>query len=453
MRPAIVRDAHRRAGLATALLLACAPALAQDGVAALAEDIAEGSRFLLSAELGATYTDNFFNQPETGLQQEAFGAVLMPAVGYSFAVPRFRFGTVLQGEIATFDVPSSIDDYEDAAFRMTLDWLSAARHRFGYALDLQFDHDPFGSDRTESSPFQNRELDRWTGFANQVRYRYGLPTAPINLELRGDIRKREYTSNRDDACFNAANDTVGCDSPAATRVVLGARFLDWESAAGQATLLYNISNKSALLADVVLSQQTFENHAVGTVIRDGRELRYRVGARWLATARTSGDVRVGMVQRSSEDPRREDFESVDWQANVGWTPLSYMQFNLQTGRRSLESYLGDTEFIDSEYHGVDWTWNWTPRFQTKTHVTYTHLDFVGSDSQPGNPADSRTREDKIWWYGLEALYRIARPLTLVARTDFSSRDSNFDGDPADGSSQIERDYDRFNAYVGVRYTR
>ncbi|HUP91372.1 MAG TPA: outer membrane beta-barrel protein [Solimonas sp.] len=423
--------------LAPALLLSGPLAFAQEPVAELAQDISEGSHVNLSVEAGVTYTDNFFSQnggcfealpattPPTQVcteKRDAWGGLLQPTAGYTFAIPRFRFNTDVRAELAMFDLPSNVDDYADVVAAAGLEWQSALRHRFDYIGQLQFDHDPFGSERTEASGVQDRKLDRWRRFSGDARYHYGLPTAPFNLDLRVTAGDKEYTTNR-------------ASSPPGSGLGGGTRFLDFEKQVAALTLLYNLSPKTALLADAVGARTAFDNNPGGSRNRDGIDLHYRVGVRWLATAKTSGDVRVGVVERRGKGAASSDFTEPDWEGTLNWMPLSYTQLQFQTGRRIQESYLTNVNFLDNTYYNLEWSFDWTSRIVTRLAAGYSQTEFVGAPS-PG-------RRDDHWHFGANGEYRATRSLSLLVAGWLFKRDSTLD----------RRDYDKVTAYLGARYAR
>lgn len=400
------------AGLLAATVV-CAPAVlqAQEADSALGTDLETGTRLHTALEAGASYTDNFFYARNTSNNESGSGLIVRPDIALTRVVPRFKFSGSAGGEFAWFDLQGDVDDYIDSDLGLTSDWQSAARHRFSFAATLRNDHDPFGTERTENTPLADRELDRWRRSETTASYHYGLPSDRFNVELRVGGFNKEYRNNRDIT-----------------------QFLDHEVAKAQLFGFLNLGPKSSVYATVGSQRSYYEEVALGAFDRGATTLRYLMGARWLATAKTSGDVQVGYVRRDPRDTRRDEFARFDWLAQVMWSPRTVREFTLLTGRRAQESYLNTVDFIDIRYVELGWSEQWAPRFKTQFDARYFESDFVGSS--PG-------RVDNVVRYSLGANYRISRELQALATVSHGQRDSDV----------AFANYDRLYAYIGMRYAR
>lgn len=396
-----IRNSLRRGLLGGCLV--CLPVLAQDE--AIDSEVAAGGqrepgRVELSLDLNSFYSDNYYYEPDG--ENEVTGFVAEPRLLLSRAGSRLRGELRAAAELGTFDLPGDVDDYIDTTYGGSLEWQPALAHQFGLSASLAEDHDAFGVDRTENAAVRDRDLDEWRGVRSELRHRYERSGSRFGLETRVAGFDKTYRTNR-----------------AATR------FLDYDQAQGQVTALYRISPKTSVLADAVLMDTDFE---VATD-RSGTDRRYRLGLRWQATAKTTGDVRVGRVERDFDLGRFEDFEAVDWQATLGWQPDARNTIGLQSGRRAVESYVNGVGFIDSRYHTLDWTRDWSTRLSSRAAIDFAQLDFYGLE-----------RTDDLFSVGLTASYRASRLLSLIGGAKLGSRDS----------SRAVLDYDRSSAFLGLR---
>jgi polysaccharide biosynthesis protein VpsM len=400
---------ERRAALTLALLAALsAPTWAQDDPSLFASDLAEGTRLSMSLQAGATYTSNFF-YATSPREESATGLQVEPAATLTHVLPRFKFLVGADAEFGMFDLPGSVDDYEDYRIKLGSEWQPAMRHRFTFGSALRYDHDPFGTERTENTPLENREIDEWREPRMDVEYRWGLPHDRYNIEIRGFASDKEYSNNREVT-----------------------QFLDHQLLNAQLLLFYNIGPKTSVFLNFADQRAYYPNVAPNAFDRGSNTLRYLVGARWLATAKTSGDVRIGYVDRNPRDPDRDDFQRLDWRADVAWSPRAVRELRLTTGRSSQESFLNTVDFINNRYVAVEWIEQWTPRFQSRLSGRYVDSQFVGS-----------AREDDFIGFALGATYKATRGLSLLAFASNGERDS-----------EIEfANYDRFYAYLGARYER
>lgn len=390
---------------AVAALLGSAVAQAQEA-GLFAEDLTEGTRMTVSMETGASYTDNFF-YTETDRREDGTGLLVRPGIILSRVLPRFKFLADAGAEFAWFDLPSSVDDYGDYRFSLGSEWQSAARHRFSFTARLRDGHDPFGTERTEGTALENRDIDEWRDIRTDMTYRYGLPTDIYNIELRVIGQNKEYQNNRGVT-----------------------QFLDHEKMTGELLAYYNLTGKTALFLDIIGTRSYYETVASGAFDRGAQEWRYLLGTRWLATGKTSGTLGIGFIDRSPRDESRDEVQTIDWRVSVTWSPQIVRSFMLQSGRSSQESYLNTVEYIDNRYVALDWTEHWTARWQTKATARYIASEFVGAP-----------REDRSWGYGIEAEYLATPRLTLLGQASNGHRESDI----------FFAEYDRAYAYLGARY--
>lgn len=323
-------------------------------------EIAPGTRLILGGEVQGTYTDNYYYQPSNQDKRDAVGVLLRPNVGYNSASPRFRFSSGVNAEIAFFSLPGSVDDYRDLGAHAGISWAVAPHHRLGYNLGVAQGHDPFGLGRTEGGGSQNDSLDRWVSETYAITYVYGRPRFAIDGKL--GVTSKNYHTNRKDT-----------------------KFLDHDIESGELTLFYHYSPKTSALLDLVVARDNFAREFGGNFVpRDAMEYRVRTGARWLATAKTSGDVRVGYATRhfdaatfgTPSKPLRNT-SRFDWVINLDWLPMIPTRLGLQTGRQSLESY-NEAGFLDTVYTRLTWKQAWTTRLSSTVGAGYTRADFVNT---------------------------------------------------------------------------
>lgn len=360
------------------------------------------------------HTDNFFYQPDQS--QDAWGTLLRPELAYRGATGKSDLDVRLNGEYGMFDTPSSKDDYFDAAGTLAFSLAPTLRNRFGADLGLRRGHDPYGVDRTEGTATAEVDLDEWNQFNGGLRYRYGAPGARVNAELALSGFDKEYTTNR---AFT--------------------EFLDYYSTTADYSLFYNYSPKSSAVLSFSRSDiqfdRSFDNNAGpgGSDLdhRSGEIYQVRAGLTWLATGKTSGDVRGGYRQRTF-DNLDETQEGFDWQVGLKWAPSPPMLVEVTGGRDEQQSYRLDTNVIDTQALALAVRRSMSARARVSGSVELLEADFVGGD---------RKDETLTFRTGLE--YLLQRNLFAVGNVDYASRSSN----------AALRDYDRLSAFVGVRLGR
>lgn len=366
----------------------------------------DGSLLKASVQLGANYTDNFYYSANPG--SGVFGALLKPQISYLYGLPRFQFIADGTADLAGFNSPSSEDNYADVQSRLRLVWLSAERHRFGYGAAVKFGHDAFGTERTAGTSLQDRVLDRWRTEAMDATYFYGLPIDTLKVGLRAKANNKRYTTN-----------------------IATTQFIDYSSVSGGATLFYKLGPKTDFLIDASGKQTVFDKSEQLSF----NEMRYLAGVRWQATAKTSGDARIGLVRSSPRNATSsgfKDFSALSWQADVHWMPLTYRKFSFTTGRDSEASYLRSVSFNDVRYSKLTWSESLSSRLVTKVSGGALTTNFVNT-----------SRTDDMYTAAISAEYEISQAVVLLGNIGYEWRDSTID----------TIDYKKYTAYLGMRYAR
>ena len=377
------------------------------GPSAQAQEDAAAAHSGLHAQVTSVlyYSDNFYNQPAN--KTSAFGALVTPQARFLRQTSKLELAAEGQVEYGVFD-QGSADNYLDGAAALRAASQPTLRNYFRAEGAFKRGHDPFGVDRTEDATSRDADLDEWDRTTFGLRWRYGAPGARMNAELGGSILEKKYVTNR------AMTEPLSYDS---TRV-------DY-------TLFYHYSEKTSALLDFSREDFSFDR-AFGVVdLRGGELYRVRTGVKWLATGKTSGDVRVG-YRRRLFDAGGSDIEGLDWEAGVDWAPIPRALLRLEMARSEQESYTVDARVIDVESLRLDGKYNLTSRTRGSVRLDRLTADF-----------DASGREDEILGLAVGAEHLALSYLWLVGHVGFNNRDSNV----------AAREYDRINAFLGVRLGR
>jgi polysaccharide biosynthesis protein VpsM len=382
---------------------ACAAVLLTAG--AQAQEAFDSARASADVVLSGVYTDNFYYGTSAEPQASATGGVIAPHAAYKATKGKLDLLGTLNGEFATFDLPGDADDYEDGSANGQLSWLATRRGRLDLRAGFQRGHDPFGINRTEDASVRDTQLDIWNSGQAGMLFHYGAPEATLNAEVGLLVLEKTYQTNE-----------------AATR------FLDYTSTSMQYTLFYNLSPKTATLFDFVRTNVVFDESFGAVDDRSGDEYRVRTGLRWLATAKTSGDVRVGMFQRQFENSTFTE-QGLDWEAGIQWAPRARTLLDLDAARGSQESYRADTRVNITRTISAGWKQYWGVKTSSQLTVARTTTEFVGLG-----------RRDTLYNARVGVDYALNRLLSAVLSVDSFMRDSN----------EPTSEFDRFGAYLGVR---
>lgn len=391
---------------AAAAALACFAATtavhAQDG--GVEEEDFGGGRVTGKLELLTTYSDNFYYQPD-GAETDALGLRLIPSLGFRKQGKQVSVRSTLSADAAVYDVDGDEDDYRDGRAEVIATLKPSVRNEFELSLDARRGHDPFGFDRTEGAPsIQSRELDQWSDYSGRLRYSLGAPAAPLGAELSASGMRRTYLTNEAQTGF-----------------------LDRRATEGEVLLRFRVQPRTSLIANAILTRYDFDQRFGPGDLRNGELRRARLGVQWVATAKTTGDIRVGYRERTFDDSTRQ-INSSDWAAGVTWAPRR-LNVEIRSGRDEQASYLNGVQLIDVRYVSARGTYQWSPRLDTTLGFKKAKADFVG---QP--------REDDYRNFSAEASWRASSKATLLANAATSERESGASG----------RDFGRFTSYLGVR---
>jgi hypothetical protein len=375
---------------------------------------AEGDRARANLSTAFFYTDNFFY--ENVDPTVARGLLLRPEFAFITQTSKLEVALRARGEAGIFSVPGEKDDYLDGSGTVAVGWTPTYRNRFSLDGGLQHGHDPWGIDRTEGAPSALAEVDEWKASRGGGRYRYGAPNARVNAELGINAFDKQYQTNR-----------------------ASTQFLDYQTLAVDYALSYNVTPKtSAVLGftrtDIDFSMPFDNNLGPGgedVETRSGDLYQVRTGARWLATAKTSGDVRFGYRQRTF-DAVTDDLDGFDWSVGVEWSPTPPVLLQLRTSRDEQQSYRFDTGTIDQRTVNLKARMHLTTRSRLTLGADVIASDFYGA-----------TRSDDTRNFAIGLDYRALSWLYTLAEFGYSVREST---DPA-------RDYDRLTLGLGLGFGR
>jgi len=148
---------------------------------------------------------------------------------------------------------------------------------------------------------------------------------------------------------------------------------------------------------------------------DRSESAILVGFGWDATAKTSGEILVGILDRDFTDPSRGNESNFDWDARIHWSPKSYSKITAFTRRTSREDASGGVGTFLADTFGVRWLHAFTGRTELDTNLEYTIADY---DSP---------RTDKYWRFDIGITQRLTRWLDFGASYQYLARRSNIPG--------------------------
>jgi polysaccharide biosynthesis protein VpsM len=146
--------------------------------------------------------------------------------------------------------------------------------------------------------------------------------------------------------------------------------------------------------------------------RDALELRLRTGVKWQATAKTQGDLRLGAMRRRLDDSGREAISGFSWAAEITWQPLARTRVQIDSSRRSQESFSQSVSVLDNRRHSLTLGQKLSENFRVSIEAMTGESRFVGS-----------SRVDDLESYRLSLIYAVRDSVSVFAEARKFERDS------------------------------
>ena len=374
--------------------------LASNGKAQEPSDIEEV--FSLEPELGLEirYDDNIF-QSATGVTSSLI-SIVSPGLFISAQPSKHRFEFQYEGDFAWYS-DSSPDNYDDHYLEAGAYLALGQRSKFDIVGSYDDAHDNRGTGLTEGfDPAINipSNPDEFQLAKILGRFSLGSTASKGRLVLEAGHRDLEYTNHIDRT-----------------------RFFDRSENHGDAAFYYRIMPKTSLLLDVRLTEFDYQNDRILQPSLNSKEYRYLFGVTWDTTAKTTGTVKVGYVQKEFDDSARGEFSEPSWELDVRWSPRTYSHFDFRTARYPSETN-GGGNFIDNTSYSVTWEHEWSERIKSQLGARSLEQDYQGS---------TRDRKQELTEYSFSLIYEMRRWLSWEAGVEVKSRDSNIDRLVFDGN--------------------
>lgn len=397
----LMNGLHKISAKFTLAFILFAVVLASNGKAEEPSDI-EGV-FSAEPELGVEfrYDDNIF-QSATGVTSSLI-SIVSPGLFVSAQPSKHRFEFQYEGDFAWYS-DSSPDNYEDHYLEAGAYLALGQRSRFDIVGSYDDAHEDRGTGLTEGFvPAINipPDPDEYQ-LANILgRFSFGSGASKGQLVLETGYRDLEYTNHLDRT-----------------------RFFDRSENHADATFYYRVRPKTSLLLDARLTEFDYQNDRTLQPSLNSKEYLYLFGITWDTTAKTTGTVKVGYVEKSYADRTRADFSAPSWELDIRWSPRSYSHLDFSTRRYPSEITSVTGDVIDNTSYSIAWSHEWSNRIKSRIEARDLDQDYRGS-------AVARTQD--LTQYSFSLSYQMRRWLELKAGVGISSRKSNIDRFEFDGN--------------------
>ena len=331
--------------------------------------------------LAAGHDDNLFYSNVN--QRGSSFTVLSPYIRAEAKPGPHKFDLTLQVDDGRY-YNSTADNYTDYGLIGRGDIVFSGRAGLKLRAEARHGHDPRGStDRGVSgSP------DEYNNAGVDGIFAYGAPGAQGRIEVDAGYYKRDYTNNR---VFTAASDRSSSQ--------LGGTFY------------WRVMPRTELLFQ---AQERWINYDLATSTQDSTETRLYVGAKWEATAATTGYVKFGQLRKDFKTAGQAGESFGSWDLGVRWSPLTYSVVDLLSSKQTNES-TGVGDAIVTSLYSATWTHAWNSRLRSQVLARYQTDDFAGNGA---------TRQDDTTAFGLRMDYDFRRWLKFSGAYTYTTRNSN-----------------------------
>ena len=289
------------------------------------------------------------------------------------------YGAKYSGNFAQF-ASSSIDNYNDHNFGLVADNTWSAR------LNTLVNADYIkGHDARNALLFRNKELWHTTGIRGMGHY--GAEGARGQFELAAGKVYKRYDSNNGGST----------------------QFYNLDKTDLTGTFFYKVAPATQMFVEAGDAKYAYVDAASKRL--DSTELHAMVGVKWVATAKTTGSIKVGKLKKSFDFGLLPSGTSTVWDADVTWSPKTYSKFDASLHQRASE-YGGVGSFIVSRDADLRWTHDWS--------------GYVTSALSVGDGVDTfqmSNRVDKRQTYALKATYGFRPWLRAGVGYQYTKRNS------------------------------
>lgn len=360
--------------------------------------------FIPSVQVRQGYTDNVYRAPKN--EKHSWITTVKPGAELKMqkGVNKYTLGA---NTVAGYYTIDSRNDY--------VDWSGYARGEFEFdprnhldaGAKMSHKHDPIGTGASEGKAVIQGEPDEYTQTDGDLKYTYGAKGAKGKLVLRDLYLNKEYTNNRDNT-----------------------ERLDRTDNEVRATAYWRAMPKTTFLVEGREKSIDYLQTATRGSIYDSDETKQYIGVEWEATAKTTGSVRLGHVEKRPDADhgniaKRDDFDSPIWESSVTWQPLSYSGFTLDYERSPTEATTGGVVFIDRTDTKLTWRHEWSSYLSSKVFARRYSDDYV-----------TTPRSDDVDSIGAGLEYTLNHWVDLSADYLYEDKNSTFDNNDYNGSVMI-----------------
>lgn len=165
------------------------------------------------------------------------------------------------------------------------------------------------------------------------------------------------------------------------------------------TVYFRVSPNTSLLAHAKNTGINYADDVAATAAQgsgDGAENRFMVGAKWEATAQTTGEFKVGQVQKKF-NKTYSNYSGASWEGGLTWSPVSFLNVDFDASKKPTESTFATAKTIVVGNTGIKVAYDLNDRVTLSASGSQVKEEFVGA---------TVPRNDTTNNFGLKAEYKV-----------------------------------------------
>lgn len=337
--------------------------------------------FYPGLELDVVYDDNILRTENNTIDSMILEA--RPELQWVGVMGKHMVRLGYQGYYGIYEESSSENFYDhylgaDATLDLT------PKFNLNLTTDYRREHEP----RTVAVAVLGTRPNRWEQWAVAGQAVYGRRIAKAQMALKLNHNDRRYLNNGQD-------------------------FRDYKSNGATFTFYYNLGPKTQLLLEPSVTKYEYTDPAS---VQDNTMKRILAGVTWDATAKTTGQFKIGYHKKTFDTDLGGDTSGLSTEAKVIWKPKTYSTVTATLSRSAYDSALGGiSQSFEAGIAQVDWVHELTRLTELQAGASYE------------NDKYDQGRKDDLTGVYIGVSYALRRNLTIGARYDYTSRNSNAAG--------------------------
>jgi hypothetical protein len=336
-----------------------------------------GFEFTPTLVLSEAYDDNFRGLPDADRQSSWVSTInptlLLSAEGRKSA---YQLEYSLNSETYHSDSDASNTDHH---LRLKSIMEFTARHRLRWNLAYHRQEDTVDTANSE-------ENDKYSRAIAGALYSYGVRSARNRLDFGANHETLRY--------HNSGN--LNADK-------------ERDSLQLKTIWFHRLGGRTRSLVEL---RHTDHQYKLSESNRDSTNLAALAGATWKATAKTTGNVRIGAEHKDFDSETRQDYTSPMWEVGVAWQPRTYSTLRFDT-RKAFDEGDDGASTIADQSNTLSWRHEWTSRIRSDLDYRYSDREYKGIE-----------RDDQQTSYGLGLTYSPDRWIDVTLGYRHTDNDSS-----------------------------